>query len=70
MACKRFTIDLSVEDDVYDSIPVAKKIAFRNEVRALKNFALNKEGVAIKATWHHCFHDETPPQPCESEQEI
>ena len=70
MACKRFTIDLSVENAVYDSIPLAKKIAFRDTIRDLKTYALNHEGVELRATWHQCYHDEEPIKPCEPAQDI
>ena len=70
MAGRRFMIDLFVEESVYDSIPTAKKLAFRDTIRGLKTFALVKEGVELTATWHVCCHDTIPAKPCGDSQDI
>ena len=44
-----------------------------NQIRALQAAVLPYEvdGVASnKASWHICHNKETPPKPCEPEQEI
>jgi len=70
----RFNLDLAIPSDVFDSIPDARKLAFRNEVRALKalsvriNEGLPNEEMTVKASFHKCHHDTGGS--CESEQEI
>lgn len=76
MAGYRFQLDLFIPESVFDSIPQEKKIAFRDRVRELKAFAvkinegLPNEEMTVKAKYHKCYHDESPPQPCEPEKEI
>ena len=70
----RGQLDLAIPKDVWDSIPNARKIAFRDEVRAMKALAVKiNEGAAneemtVEASWHWCKHDEGLP--CEPKQEI
>lgn len=60
----RGILDLAIPKAVYDAIPLARKIAFRDEVRALKalsvkiNEGLDNEEMTVKASWHWCLHDE------------
>ena len=63
MALMRFNIQLAIPEDVFDNIPLARKIAFRDEVRALKKLAVkineglpNEENTVI-AEYHLCRHD-------------
>uniref|UniRef100_A0A6M3JBR4 Uncharacterized protein n=1 Tax=viral metagenome TaxID=1070528 RepID=A0A6M3JBR4_9ZZZZ len=76
MSGVRFQLDLFIPQAVYDTIPSAKKLAFRDIIRAVKAFATKiNEGAAneemtVRAAWHTCGHDESPPQPCDPEQEI
>lgn len=75
MALMRFQLDLAIPVPVYNAIPDAKKIAFRDAVRAMKALAVNinagqpNEEVTVMAKYHICHHD-TGDQPCEPEQEI
>jgi len=70
----RFTLDLAIPENVYNSIPAAKKTAARDAIRALKALAINinagqsNEEMTVRAVWHRCRHDEG--QPCDPEQEI
>ena len=70
----RGTLDLAIPMDVWDNIPPARKLAFRDEVRALKALAVKinegkaNEEMTVKASWHRCGHDEG--KACEPEQEI
>ena len=76
MALMRFTLDLAIPEKVFDKIPLARKIAFRDEVRALKalavriNEGLPNEEMTVRAKMHRCLHDAIPTQPCEPEQDI
>lgn len=76
MALIRFQIDLAIPEEVYNAIPAAKKLAARDIIRSLKALAVkinsgtDNEEMTVRAVWHRCHHDETPPQPCEPEQEI
>ncbi len=77
MALMRFSLDLAIPKDIYDALPAAKKLAFRDAVRALKTYATkinegaDNEEMTVKATYHICHHDEgTNHPPCEKEQEI
>ena len=74
MSYWRGRLDLAIPEKIWDNIPLARKIAFRDEVRALKalavkiNEGLPNEEMTVRATWHICHHDEGLP--CEQEQEI
>lgn len=71
MAGIRFQLDLFIPEGVFTSIPDAKKAAFRAAVKALKTYAISVgQEMTVKATWHKCYHDETPTKPCELEKEI
>ena len=67
-------LSLAIPKDVWDSIPIAKKVAFRDAVLAIKACAVKinegqaSEEITIKASWHWCGHDDG--KPCEPEQEI
>ena len=60
----RFNIQAAIPEDVFNNIPLARKIAFREEVRALMKLAVKiNEGLAneemtVTANWHECRHDE------------
>ena len=75
MALIRFQLDLAIPKDVYDLIPLAKKTAFRDVIRALKAYAViinegaTNEEMTIRAVWHKCYHDEGLIS-CEPEVEI
>ncbi len=70
----RFDIQLAIPKDVYDAIPLAKKIADRDAIRALKALAVkvnegkDNEEMTIRAVSHICRHDEN--KPCEPEEEV
>ena len=56
---------------------LANKIpAIRQAILDLKAYAskINEgqpnEEMSVKATYHKCYHNETPTKPCEAEQEI
>ncbi len=73
----RFILDLAIPEAVFNSIPAARKIAFRNEVRALKALAVKinngsaMEEMTVRATYHKCYHDQPElNKPCEPEVEI
>ena len=74
MAMWRCNIQLAIPEDVFNKIPLARKIAFRDEVRALKNLAVKiNEGLAneemtVTAQWHICHHD--TKEECEPTHEI
>jgi len=74
MALIRFDIQLAIPKDVYDAIPLAKKIAARDAIRKLKALAVKinagqpNEEMTVVANWHICLHDEG--KTCEPEQEI
>jgi len=71
----RGTLDLAIPEDVYNAIPTARKLAFRDEVRALKTLARrinegqSNEEMTVKAAWHWCTHEDSNIEPC-VEQEI
>ena len=75
MALRRYSIELAITEAVFKKIPAARKLAFRDEVRALKALAVkinegkDNEEMTVKARWHVCHHD-TGDQPCESEVDI
>ncbi len=75
MPLVRFTLDLAIPFDVYNSIPATKKIAVRDAIRALKAYAVkinagtDSEEMTVRATYHICHHD-TGDRPCEPESEI
>ena len=75
MAMWRGQLDLAIPENVWNNIPSARKLAFRDEVRALKALAVrinegkDNEEMTVKASWHWCHHD-TGDQPCESEVDI
>lgn len=55
----------------------AEKIpAIRDKVRNVKDFvaSMNRvlagENLSLKATYHICYHNETPGKPCKQEQDI
>ena len=64
MALWRCNIQLAIPEDVFNKIQLARKTAFRDEVRALKKLAVKiNEGLAneemtVNATYHICRHDE------------
>ena len=70
----RFSLDLAIPSEVYDSIPATKKTAFRDMVRAMKALAVkinegkDNEEMTVVAQFHKCRHDEGLP--CEPEQDI
>lgn len=70
----RFTIDLAIPEEVFDSISDTKKQTFRDAIRAIKAYAVKinegkaNEEMTVKATWHKCYHD-TGGVPC-VEQDI
>jgi hypothetical protein len=70
----RFDIQLAIPEDIYNSIPAAKKTAARDAIRGLKalavkiNAGLPNEEMTVKAVWHRCHHD--TGESCEAEQEI
>ena len=74
MALIRFSLDLAIPQVVFNSIPAARKTAFRDEVRALKALAVRinagqpNEEMSVKASFHVCHHD--TGQSCEAEQAI
>ena len=68
---RRFQLDLAIPEKVYSSILPLEITAFRDKVRKLKALAVSLPGEATtRATWHRCYHDETPSKPCEPEQDI
>ena len=71
MALIRFTLDLAIPEAVYNTIPVAKKNAFKDTVLALKALAVKinagaaNEEMTTRAVWHKCHHDEPGnTEPC------
>ena len=66
---------MAIPLDVWENIPTARKIAFRDEVRAMKALAIKinegepNEEMTVSASYHICHHD-TGDQLCEQEQEI
>jgi len=48
----------------------------RSKVHDVKDFVasmervLSGEELSLTAKYHICYHNETPPQPCEAEQDI
>ena len=72
----RFNLDLAIPEKVFNAIPSARKLAFRDEVRALKalarkiNEGKDNEEMTVRGTMHKCYHDETPNRPCEGEIEL
>ena len=77
MAVERLNIMLAIPKDIYDAIPIARKIAFRDEIRWLKERSVNinegasNEEVTTIAEHHTCHHDEGGSHlPCEAVQEI
>ena len=67
MSYWRGQLDLAIPIKVWDAIPLARKIAFRDEVKAMKalavkvNEGLANEEMTVKANWHVCRHDEGKP---------
>lgn len=67
MAYWRGQLDLAIPSEVWENIPVDRKIAFRDEVRAMKalsekiNEGLPNEENTTIANWHICGHDEDVP---------
>ena len=74
MAGYRANIQLFIPEKVWDKVPIAKKIAFRDIIREMKSYAckinegLVNEEMTVKATWHRCVHDEGGS--CPPEQDI
>ncbi len=74
MAFERISIELAIPKKVWDKIPLNRKIAFRDEVRALKTLAvkvnegLPNEEMTVKGSRHLCRHDEG--KECDPEVEI
>lgn len=70
----RFRLDLAITEETYNSIPAAKKTAFRDAVRAIKAYAVKinagdiNEEVTVNASFHKCHHDTGGS--CEPEQDI
>ncbi len=64
MIMKRIDIQLAIPMEVFDEIPVARKKAFRDEVRAMKKLAvrinegLDNEEITVIANIHDCHHNE------------
>ena len=64
MTLWRGQLDLAIPKDVWDSIPNAKKVAFRDAVLAIKAYAVKindgagNEEMTVMASWHWCGHDE------------
>ena len=75
MAFWRGRLDLAIPLEVWDKIPLARKLAFRDEVRAMKALAVRinegqpNEEMTVVANYHICHHD-TGDQQCEPTQEI
>ena len=63
MSFIRFNLDLAIKQEVYDAIPLSKRVVIRDAIRALKAYAvkinegLPNEEMTVKATWHKCHHD-------------
>ena len=76
MALIRFRLDLAIPEATYNAIPIATKAAFRNRILAMKALAVKinegklEEEATVRATWHRCHHDETPPGACEPDTDI
>jgi len=74
MALFKVNIQLAIPSDVYANIPVARKIAFRDAVLALKALSVRinegqpNEEMTVKAQYHICHHD--TGEACESIQDI
>ena len=74
MPYMRFNLDLAIPEEVFNRIPLDRKKAFRDEVRALKKLAVRinegkgNEETTDRAVYHICRHDEGLP--CDPEQEI
>lgn len=74
MTLIRFSLDLAIPEAVYNNIPAAQKLAFRDVIRQLKALAVKinegqpNEEATVKATWHRCHHDTGGA--CEAENEI
>lgn len=75
MPGQRIQIDLFIPDVAYNAIPSATKLAFQNQIRALKalaaklNAGANQEEMTVRAVMHHCHNDEVGIK-CELEQDI
>ncbi len=74
MALIRFTLDLAIPQAAYAAIPAAKKTAIRDQIRALKAYAVKinagaaNEEFTVKASYHICNHDTGGP--CEQEFDV
>ena len=74
MALWRCNIQLAIPLDIYNAIPLAKKVVARDVIRDLKalavkiNEGLPNEEMTVKASWHICNHD--CGELCEEEQDI
>jgi len=70
----RFSLDLAIPKSVYDAIPLAKKVAFRDMVRELKALSVRinagspNEEMTVRARYHLCLHNEG--KQCGAEQDI
>jgi len=85
MAGLRFQLDLFIPEDPIGTLVAGIKIptalatqipTIRTGIQKLKLYArkinegqLNEE-MTVKASYHQCFHDESPTKPCGTEQEI
>ena len=64
MALERIDIQLAIPEDVWAIIPLARKKAFRDEIRAMRAFAVKineglvNEEMTVTAKRHTCHHDE------------
>lgn len=64
MSFIRFSLDLAIPEMVFNRIPLARKKAFRNEVRSLKALAVkisegkDNEEMTVRTVWYVCRHDE------------
>jgi len=74
MALWRGILDLAIPLEVWENIPLARKLAFRDEVRALKALAVKinegqpNEEMTVTAQSHICRHDEG--KACDKPQDI
>ncbi len=76
MAVIKLEMLLAIPEVVYNAIPLAKKTAFRDAVRAMKSLAVKvnegkpNEEMTVVSNFHKCYHDEAGNKQCEPDQEI
>ncbi len=85
MAGLRFQLDCYIDESPTGTLvagvriptALANKIpTIRQTIRDLKAFATKinagaaNEEMTVKAVYHICYHNESPPKPCASEQDI